>query len=89
MVKSLLVFTIFISGQFAFSATKAQINAALGASNIPNITSISETSEQPRCFGCRVLKVEGTTPVGQAYQVIQVTQTGADSFSTEILEQSK
>ena len=86
MIKiSFTVVSLFFS-TFAFSASKDQITAALGASSLTDITSVTETPDQPSCVGCRDLRVEGKLPFGEVYQIIEVIQTGTKSFSAKIIE---
>ena len=91
LMKNLFVTAVIILGSLstARAASKGQIIAALNAVQYPNIISVTEPAQQPRCFGCRVLKIDGTTPIGSASALVQVTQTGPSTFTTAILSQTK
>jgi|GEM_PF-3905136 len=82
--------TIFLlSGITASAASKTQIAAALNATAISNVTSVTEDSTQERCFGCRVITIKGQGQFGEAWQQFLVQEDGPNSFSTQILSQSR
>jgi hypothetical protein len=88
-MKIAIISLLFLGSVSALAATKAQVSAAVNATNIDNVTSVTEDSTQPRCFGCRILTVKGEGAFGDAWQQIEVDQNGLDSYSTKVLSQSK
>jgi hypothetical protein len=72
------------------AATKAQINAAIDAVPwIKSITAVKENEIQPRCIGCRRLRVEGKVDYKEVWAEVLMTGPYDGKFSTMVIEQSK
>ncbi len=70
------------------AASTDQIQAALDATAIENITIVSEDPAQPRCLKCRLLLVKGQGEFGDVWQKILVRRRSNGRHATQVLDES-
>lgn len=91
-MKKIILFSLTaLFATTSMASNNEALKAVLDSKAVDGFTSIKklEVVETYRCPGCFAITVTGRSFYGDAYVKVRTMQTGKDSYSVQVVEQSK